>query len=579
MPNKKHKEVQSFYIYKLTTTEIMKGAVIENGKAVYRIDLAYSQAIKTGQVVAIGDSQVLMQLREISGSEYSPKKLFELEKRKAELQEAPANENNTKELKQVRLEINKMLFVPELITVRCETKKDYKEITSSHLYVNGEEFVRFACGSGQTRRNSPTFIMKKYFKEVQTRLLCGLEDRISKINVAKFNAYFGLYLSSMNRIPFPNFCVVKDCEIVLPNEKLLWIDSVDNEHYVSEVEKDLKMNTHDGMGLVTPEFSMKMREKTRLDWDVCNWVVRGPFIKGLVVPFDFKKFILSRGASPIIKDVWGNDVNLNDVDIIFTESQVKMWKYYYSYEDYVEQIKKNKLFFGTCRYNKKEDAEYSLLNYQYIQTLDLDRDSINELVKPTLDNFEQICDGNLVHTLCFLLGVKGADSNIDLEEAVKEATVNYVKGILYDTNILNDPYIRGRIYLLLEKQIQKAKLGRVFVRGNYQTMIADPVALMEKILGLEIKGSLKRGEIYSKWWLDRDVHRVDACRSPMVCQEEHNVVNVVNPFEQQEPDAIRPCDEGENWYQYITSGIIYNVWDCSTILHSDSDKQHCPLMW
>ena len=580
MSKKRIKEVQSFYIYKLKTSDIVKNAVVEEGEVVYRVELNYSQALKNGQLVALGDNQVMMKLRELVGSDYSPKKLRELEKEKEELMNSPNDINSTNRLKQVKLAINSMLFVPELITVRCETKKDYKDITASHFYLNGEEFVRFACGSGQTRRNSPTFIMKKHFDKIQKSLLCGLDDRIDKINVAKFNAYFGLYLSSMNRIPTPRFCVVSDCKVVLPNEKLLWIDSVDNQHYVSEVEKDLTMNTHDGMGLVSPDFCEKMREKTRLDWDVCNWVIRGPFIKGLVVPFDFKKFIVSRGASSVITDIWGNEVDLNDVDMIFTESQVKMWKYYKSYQDYVEQIEKNNLHFGTCRYNKRTDAEYSLLNYQYIQTLEMGREDINSLVEPTLDNFRKICEGNLVHTLCFLLGVKGAE-DLDMNNIINSANVNYAKAILYNPEVLSDPYIKNRIYLLLEKQIQKAKLGRVYVRGNYQTMIADPVALMEHILGLEVKGVLKRGEIYSKWWLDRGVEKVDACRSPMVCQEEHNVVQVVNPFKSCydcSPDSWfnddteeESANKEEDWFKYISSGVIYNIWDCSTIIHSDSD--------
>lgn len=574
----KSKEVQSFYIYKLTTQDVVRNAVQEDGEIVYKVNLSYGQALRNAQIVGIGDSQVLMQLREIAGSTYTPRSLRELEERKEELQNEVNTEENAKELKQVMLKISQMLFVPQLITLRCDTKKDYKAITSSHLYINGEEFVRFACGSGQTRRNSPTFIMKKYFKPVQTRLLCGLGDRIDKINLSKFNAYFGLYLSSMNKIPMPRFCVVNDPKVILEKEPILWIESEEGQHYVTQVEKDLEMKCHDGMGLVTPEFSEKMREWTNLNWDVCNWVIRGPFIKGVVVPFDFKKFIENRGANPVIKDAWGKEVNLNDVDIIFTVSQVKLWNYYHDYEDYVEQIRKNKLSFGVCRYNKKEDAEYSLLNYQYIQTLDLDREKINKLVEPTLDNFEKICEGDLVHTLCSLLGAR-REEDLTFTDAINSANINYVKAILYDRKVLGDPYIKSRIYAFLARQIQKAKLGRVFVRGNYQMMIADPVALMESVLGLEIKGALKRGEIYSKWWLDRGVDKVDTCRSPMVCQEEHNIVRVVNPFEQQEPDAIEPCDEGINWYQYITSGIIYNVWDCSTIIHSDSDKQHCPPIW
>ena len=93
----KSKEVQSFYIYKLTTQDVIRNAVQEDGEIVYKVNLSYGQALRNAQIVGIGDSQVLMQLREIAGSTYTPRSLRELEERKEELQNEVNTEENAKE--------------------------------------------------------------------------------------------------------------------------------------------------------------------------------------------------------------------------------------------------------------------------------------------------------------------------------------------------------------------------------------------------------------------------------------------------------------------------------------------------
>lgn len=559
----KKKGVQSFYIYKINSKDIVNTA-FENdeGKIEYSLNLDWKQAVKTGRVVSLGDCQVLMQLRKLTQSTYSAQGLKQLLTLREEIKKDLGTPEKTIELQEVQKQIDAMLFVPEIITVKCERKKDYKDITNSCFKLNGREYVRFACGSGQTRRNSPTFIDKRYYDELNSILFCGLDKKIERINIAKFNAYFGLYLSAMKCIyKTPRFCVVDDNTVILKDQKIYWIDTIDNVNSVTEQQKDLEMNTHDGMGLIDPFYANELRRTLRMDWDVCNWGIRGPYVKGLLVPFDFKHFADVKGVSPIIKDLWGNEVDIRDIDIIFTKSQVKMWKYYKDCDEFKYYIEKNHLYFGICRFNKKRDDEYSLLNYQYIQTLELENEDIHKLIKPTIENIKKICSGDKIHTLWFLLGIKDADTT--LEDILRDTNTNFVKAILCDDRVLGDPYIRQKIYKLISRQIDNAKLGRVYVRGNYQAMIADPYALCEHIFGLEVVGKLKPHEIYCQFWLDRNVNKVDCCRSPMVCQEEHNVMNVVNPFNYEEGE--------ENWYQYISSGLIYNIWDCSTIIHSDSD--------
>ena len=134
-----------------------------------------------------------------------------------------------------------------------------------------------------------------------------------------------------------------------------------------------------------------------------------------------------------------------------------------------------------------------------------------------------------------------------------------MKALVKNIDFLQDTYIQRKLYKSIVESINRAKLGKIWLHGNYQFMLADPVAQCQSALGLEPVGLLKANEIYSKFWDDRNVHMVDACRSPMIDQHEHNPMTVVN------------TDDARYWYRYLNSGIIYNTYDTSCARHSDSD--------
>jgi len=78
-------------------------------------------------------------------------------------------------------------------------------------------------------------------------------------------------------------------------------------------------------------------------------------------------------------------------------------------------------------------------------------------------------------------------------------------------------------------------------------MVADPVALMEHVFGLEIKGLLNRNEHYNKYWLDKGVNKIAGMRSPLVWRSEVNILNLKNN------------DDIEKWYKYLNNCCVFNV--------------------
>lgn len=235
-----------------------------------------------------------------------------------------------------------------------------------------------------------------------------------------------------------------------------------------------------------------------------------------------------------------------------------MYKYYSSWDQFTQLHEHHEHSWGVTKVNPKFDNEMSLLNYQYIQTLNLDKEMIQELISPTANWIENICSGDKIYTLLFLLGsCKESDS---IAKIFNKTNNEFVKAILYNDELLGDPYIKKKLYNSISTKIQEAKIGRLWVRGNYQAMVSDPYGQAQWAFKQEVTGLLKENEHYSHFWNKRNVTMVDACRSPMVDFHEHNPLYFV-----------AATDEIKEWYKYIKSGIIYNVWGVDTIRHSDSD--------
>ena len=126
--------------------------------------------------------------------------------------------------------------------------------------------------------------------------------------------------------------------------------------------------------------------------------------------------------------------------------------------------------------------------------------------------------------------------------------------------LLEDKYVRAKIYSAIKESIRQAKLGRIWVKGNYQFMISDPIMQCRSALGLPMEGGIPANHVYSNFWNKRGKPtEVVCCRSPLTVASEVVPLKLFYDLEY------------DYWYQYIKSGIIYSVYDIATLRHADSD--------
>lgn len=217
------------------------------------------------------------------------------------------------------------------------------------------------------RRNTITFINEKLYDTLYKNLMCGLDSKIKEMNIAKYHAYFALAFSSVLWVRKPRVCVIKDFFNVLPEQKVDWIcpDPETGKKHIEERTMDLELNCADGQGLIDPSFAALWAEDMNLNYTPSSFVIRTCFVKGSVVAFDFKEYAAENGIDEI-RDRWGIGHRIEDIDILLSESQFKMYKYYCSWAEYEKYANAAGIQWGVARYNKKYDDEYVMTNYQYL---------------------------------------------------------------------------------------------------------------------------------------------------------------------------------------------------------------------
>lgn len=540
-----------YYVYKIPSNKI-------NNLKTY----SFKDASRDGCVVSIGDNLVFAKIREYYGETGDHISLYnkvqDIRKEMKNIKKQPTCQENIDKLKDLQHQLDKMLFIDDIVNIKVVTKKEYKQIARDGFDLNGKHYVRFMVGSGQMRRNTVSFINEELYDYMQEHLMCGLDKKIKNINLAKLSAYFALSFSSVLWVREPKVCVIKDFDTVIPNQKLNFIYKDDEEkNQVKEIYKDLKLNSCDGQGIISPEMAQNWAEDMHLNYVPCSFVVRTAFVKGNLVTFDFKEYARENGITKI-KDRYGTEYNIDDIDVLLSESQFKMAKYYSAWEGYLSYHHSYNLKWGVARYNKEFDDEYVLTNYQYIQVLDLDREDIKGLVSYTTDWFKNICSGDKLYSLAYNIGIKNPEDS--LSEIINSCGSAFTKAIVKNSKMLEDGYVQRKIYNSIKESIRQAKLGRIWVKGNYQFMISDPIAQVRNALGLSPDGELQANEVYSNFWNERNVSgEVCLMRSPLTHYSEINV------------ERLAKTKEMGKWYKYIYSGIIYSIYDIATVKHADSD--------
>lgn len=422
----------------------------------------------------------------------------------------------------------------------------FKDISFYGFTFKGEKYKYFTSSAGQIRNKKAMFIKEAVWNKFEKTIMCGLTiDRINSKggnNVNKHLAYMALTNSATdewNEFDIDRSIVIDDFETKVYGT----FDFVDEMDYSITRKTDYVPIPHtDGAGMVLPSVSSK------------NFMFRAPWIKGLLGVFDFQKFIETNDCSPIVTDIYGreHDVIKENIQIIFTKSQMKMWKYYDSWDEYKEYFKTYHCSAGRC--NVEEDRiKNAKINYQMLQTLtSVTDEDIDLLTQRSVERITNICTSK--DTMMEILGITPYNTQMNpFQKAVK----------LYPP-LLSDTYAKDVIREVKDSLLKKYRSGKLEVNGKYMFLLPDFYAACEYWFGHveNPKGLLNDNEVFCR--LFHRFHKLDCLRSPHLYKEHAIRFNVANEAYGDRADQIK------EWF--ITDGLYASTHDLiSKILMYDVD--------
>lgn len=534
------------FVYKIHTSRLRR--------AKWNLTLTINQARENKELIALSESQMMRFIDELNGITNPEIHIADI---KLQIKKLKLEKNlaySRPKIKKLYDELDKYQFKKDYVCVVIDNNKDYMKIYKNGFKINGIIYKRLLGTTGGVKNNTIVFVNEQLLPELKRRIDNG-RDLTKEFTPAKLEAYNALVCSSSTPVSMPNgVVVVHDCITHFKSDVIELDDTgLDQPSMKYIKDKDIELNDSDGYGLAYPPLMERWGEEIGEDFMLPGCVIRNSFCKGAVFPVDFQKFAREHNIKTIT-DVWGNTYDISKVELVLTESMLKLWDSYSSIEDYLENCKKNHYTFAITKSSEEELENVRTMNYQFLQSYNFTDEQIDELIAPTVSEIKDILSDDYRKAILYTKGIGLNEKN------VQHLDNSFATALMIESRMKEDPFVKNQLYTMIRKRIDDAKVGVLKVPANYSLVSGDPYSLCQSMFGLEVTGLLKAGQVYSKYWIDKGIDKIVSFRAPMTSHNNIRLLNVVHNSEMDE------------FYKHMTTPTIFNSWDTCADAMNGFDK-------
>ena len=486
-----------------------------------------------------------------------------------------SKEDEVSKRKTKRSKINRD-YVENILSLkvgRSYTKyRDQMKDTEGIITYNGKKYKRIVVSSSHSRTQKAMLVAENIWDKAMDILLCGIEPDTEYKFMSKWKSYIGLVATDSITVSRPNIVIVDDKEMLMKAkvDVVREVDTWDEEGNINrkfnvlyDKVRRIPTNLFDGAGIVTVKKAEEWSKELNLDYIPASFQFRCiPCLKGKLYTMPVEEFAKTYNVSKII-DIYGKEWDLfeDEIDCIMTKSQFKFHNLYQSIEEWRKEFDKTvhgyKRTFNISEYDvsfsELEDA--TVMAYQPLQTLQFNEYGVKRLCSPTVNSYAAACK-----SVEGFLKFRGICSEDDMEDDIEWSEYPpYYHAMYYNHSLFNDGFIKKKMKQDLKSAKERAYVGKITVKGNYQTLTPDLFALMQHIFNLPVTGVLKYNQVYSNYWNHHlaGTPWIDIIRSPHIAME-HSPAQVVT------------SGEMERWFSYQKTGIIIGVFGNTIALKANS---------
>ena len=458
-----------------------------------------------------------------------------------------------------------------------------------------EKFTRFESSGNMLRHSRIIFVSETIRGELLKAITLDFNPP-EPLSVSKWQAYKGLSLSSGFLVAITDFidhAVVVDDAVSTYKTKYI-TGKVDGRDLgpLNEVYGKITINHYDGAGLITPGCAEKLKSKLPgIYSSATSFQFRLPFCKGMLHTVDFKKFLKeeirscddSKTAIEVdtIKDVFGKLHRLEDVEVILTKSQFKAFKWWKqagkNWDDYRRAFAEydHRLFITGANASDAERGNAEELNYQWLSTLELNKDQFERLLSGSIDTYKKLRWDYRARLLSMLrpapgiMGENTGENPDDAPEDAQDADADkdgdggsfmrvdgpsdvFTYGLQQNVNLIKEAHVKTFANSTLEIYENNALTGRLLVSGKMRYLTPNLIRLMLHVAKTSIgncqcsakPGSIKlrlsgedtrnaKGSIYAPGFVSNESNTSNMycalARNPHLSPNEHCIVTIKNP--------------------------------------------------
>jgi len=379
---------------------------------------------------------------------------------------------------------------------------------------NGNHYIRFKRTSGSARVGKCLFVEKSLYPKMHEWEMCGLviEDG-DAVDLAALESYISLPTSSaidMIDIDPKSILIIPDYDSKFTEDSII-VEMGENKRItVREGEIDISNSIFDGQSLIDKSIMG--------EYDCYGMILlRNRFFKSCCFNTNIQQWFKDNNITEISqlnKDCVTLATDISNIKLITTPNSIK----YIKFAPLLQWLQKIDSTFSVVKHEKKThffDGKMVQAHYQLLNTLQLSKEEVHELLKPSLEYV------NLLNTDTDVLKYHVKCSSLDEYDGGTLSNVFKDKNdIVYTMMNISNNFYKTKYFYDFKRETCKAylknmKKGHILINGNYSVLFGNPYEMLLHSIGVfDGSTSLPSGHIHTTRY-DYG-KKILGCRSPHI---------------------------------------------------------------
>ena len=320
--------------------------------------------------------------------------------------------------------------------------------------------------TGKAKKGSCMFIVDKLYEKAKNFLYMGIT--LPEVNpmIVEISAYAPLVSSGIVgrvKINPNNILILKDVDRIF-NTDVISVETDENKHcYAKHISNyKLKNTLFDGQALIDSSIFPQ--------WGNGYILLRHHFCKMAAFNTNIQKFFKDYFGddyyTATVKDMFGNEHYVRDIELITTDNAMKWLKFDISYDYWCKWVYDNDCQFGIVKTaHESKLGNVQKMSYQMVNSLD--EVIMPEVVKESVEYVERLKTDNE-----FFMEYLEKNKNFSNDYEVLIALCDH------NSEFYRSSYFRSRKKKIIEGYVLNLKSGKIIQNAENLTIVGSPYAML-----------------------------------------------------------------------------------------------------